>query len=404
MATFYLKKLLLKEKFEKYVICETRKKIAVILQLILWLLAISIIIELNSKYFFAYRFVKSKHFEITTLIILSAVFTVSINLLFIYLLRIAKRKLSLITPDFKEYFAKFYVYSRIILWIITVSIILKSIIIDYSDFLDYTFFKISKTPITISDIIFGGIVIIIGQIILLLIKTFFRRQEKKKKLDIGTSFSIYRIVKYIIWIILLAIILETAGFELSILLAGSAALLVGLGFGVQQLFSDFVSGVLMIAEGNIKVGDYIEFNDIRGKVVSSNLRTTEIRTIENNKIIIPNTQLTSAVVLNSTKDQKNSRFSVGVGVAYGSDIELVERLILESVEDIKHVEKYPKPFVLFTNFGNSSLDFELIFWSEKEFSIERIKSNIRKQIDKKFRENNITIPFPQRDVHILKDL
>ena len=398
-----LKKIILKEKLDKYVINEIRSKIATFLQIIFWLIAISIVIEINTVKFYDYQFIKNKYFEIKTITILSAIFTITLNLLIIYLFKIVRNKITLYNENTQNIALNSFKLISIILWLITLNIVLKSILINYSKFLEFDFFSISKTPITVGNVIFAVIIIVIGQLFLLAINAFFRRQVNHKKIDIGTSYSIFRIIKYIIWIILAAIILESSGFKLSILLAGSAALLIGLGFGVQQLFSDFVSGFVLIAEGTLKVGDIIEIDGQVGQVIASNLRTTEVLTIDNERIIIPNTRFTSSNIINKTKNDKKTRFHISVGVAYGSDIELVEKLLIESTKKIEGILKKPEPFVLFTNFGDSSLDFQILFWSKKEFSIELIKSNIRKSIDKKFRQNNISIPFPQTDVHLFKD-
>lgn len=397
-----LKKILLRKYLDKYVILEIRNKFVYFLRIILYLIVISIIIEINTEKFYDFQFVSNKYFEINTLKILSSFFIVSLNFLIIYSFKIARNKLSNYSKGLKKIADNTFKLILLILWLITISTVLKSILTSYSNFIEFSFFNISNTKVTIGNVIFGGIVIIIGQFILLATKGFFKRQVNHKKIDIGTSYSIFRILKYVIWIILIAVILETSGFELSILLAGSAALLIGLGFGVQQLFSDFISGLVLIAEGTVKVGDIIEFDGSAGKVIASNLRTTEMLTIDNERIIVPNTKLTAGNIVNKTKNDKKTRFHIAVGVAYGSDIELVEKLLTESAKTCKEVLTKPEPSVLFSNFGNSSLDFKLLFWSHNEFRVEVLKSTIRKSIDKKFRENNISIPFPQTDVHLFK--
>jgi small-conductance mechanosensitive channel len=285
-------------------------------------------------------------------------------------------------------------------WIITVSIVLKSFLRNFNHFINYKFFKINKIDITTGDFIFAILVIVIGQMILVGLKGFFRHQVNQKKIDLGTSHSIFRILKYLIWLILFGIILESAGFKLSLLLAGSAALLVGLGFGIQQLFSDFVSGLVIIAEGTVKVGDIVDVDGVVGKVIESDLRTTKILTPDSTTIILPNTQLTANKLINNTNTDTKTRFRVAVGVAYGSDIELVERLLKECASEHKNILTEPAPSVIFKDFGESSLDFELLFWSNDEFVIQLVKSDLRKAIYHKFNQNKIVIPFPQRDVYI----
>jgi small-conductance mechanosensitive channel len=197
-------------------------------------------------------------------------------------------------------------------------------------------------------------------------------------------------------------ILDTLGIRLTLLLAGSAALLVGIGLGLQQVFKDIVSGFFLLFEGNLKVGDVVELEGDVGIVKEIGFRTTKIENRDNIILIIPNSKFIGENVINWSHIEQKTRFSVDVGVAYGSDVELVKKVLLECARDHQEVTEYPKPFVRFDDFGNSSLDFQLFFWTDNAFRVENIKSDLRFAIDKKFRENKITIPFPQRDVHIKK--
>ncbi len=399
---FFIKKILLNEKLEKYILREIRVKIVVFLTIILWVIGISLLIEINTQKFYDYNFFKNKIFEINTLSILNTVFFITLNLLIIHFFKIIKRRIILNYEDAERIAKRAFRLIQTIFWIITVSIVLKAILVDFTQFTEHKLFVINKIPITIGDLIFALLIIVIGQMILLGLNGFLRLQVGNKKLDLGTSHSIFRILKYLLWIILIAIVLESAGFKLSILLAGSAALLVGLGFGIQQLFSDFVSGLVIIAESTLKVGDIIDVDGVTGKVIESDLRTTKILTPDNVTIILPNSQLTSNKVINNTKTDSTTRFRVPVGVAYGSDVELVEQILLECAMENESVLKEPIPSVILKNFGESSLDFELLFWSNNGFAIQVVKSNLRKEIYRKFNQKNIVIPFPQRDIHIQK--
>jgi small-conductance mechanosensitive channel len=198
--------------------------------------------------------------------------------------------------------------------------------------------------------------------------------------------------------------LDTVGIKITFLLASSAALLVGLGLGLQQLFQDFVSGITLLIEGTVKVGDIVETaNGEVGQVDEINLRTSKLRTRDNIILIVPNSALIISPVINWSHIEQTTRFSVKVGVAYGSDVEKVTELLLMCTNEHKKIVKKPAPHVFFKDFGNSSLDFELLFYTNETFRVERIKSELRYAIDKAFRENNITIPFPQRDVHIISN-
>jgi small-conductance mechanosensitive channel len=182
-------------------------------------------------------------------------------------------------------------------------------------------------------------------------------------------------------------------------MAGSAALLVGVGFGLQNLFSDFTSGIILLLDSTIKVNDVIEIDGLVGKVKEINLRTTTVLTRDDIYIIIPNTDLTKNQLVNWTYSSISSRFEIKVGVDYSSDVQLVMRLMKEA-SNHPNVLKNPESFVRFSDYGDSSLDFTLLFWSEDVFRIETIKSDIRIKLFELFKEHQIQIPFPQRVVHM----
>ncbi|HPJ61423.1 MAG: mechanosensitive ion channel [Lentimicrobium sp.] len=272
------------------------------------------------------------------------------------------------------------------------------------DIFNYDLISVGKFSINAFDLFISVVIIIISIFLLRLIKKFFNNRVKAGKIDKGSAFSIYSIIKYLIWIIVILMILETMGVNLNLMLAGSAALLVGLGFGIQQIFNDLVSGIILLFEGNLKVGDVIQLeNNIIGRVRVIGLRTSKIITRDDIIMIVPNSKFISDQVINWSHEQGSTRFLVEVGVAYGSDTELVTRLLLECANLVPEVDLSPEPFVRFNDFGDSALIFQLLFWTKETFRSEYIRSKIRYAIDRKFRENNITIPFPQRDVHMISD-
>ncbi|WP_338407734.1 mechanosensitive ion channel domain-containing protein [uncultured Flavobacterium sp.] len=222
---------------------------------------------------------------------------------------------------------------------------------------------------------------------------------KTTKIDLAKKYSIYSLIKYFILVFSFVIGLQILGFNLSVLMAGSAALLVGIGLGLQNLFSDFVSGIIILIDSTVKVDDIIEINGMVCKVQEINIRTTTVLTREDKYIILPNTDLTRNQLINWTHSAISSRFEVNVGVDYSSDVTLVMKILKAAVDKQKGILKKPEPFVRFTDFGESSLDFSIIFWSEEVFRVENIKSEMRIKIFELFNSNNITIPFPQRVVH-----
>jgi small-conductance mechanosensitive channel len=184
------------------------------------------------------------------------------------------------------------------------------------------------------------------------------------------------------------------------MLAGSAALLVGIGLGLQNLFNDFVSGVIILLDATIKVNDVIEVNGLFCRVQKINIRTTTVLTREDKYIILPNSTLTGSQLINWTHGHETSRFEIQIGVDYSTDIHKAIKLIKDIAEEHPLVLKDPKPFIRLFDFGNSSIDLVLLFWSDEVFRVENVKSEIRIKIVDSFRENGIIIPFPQRDVHI----
>jgi small-conductance mechanosensitive channel len=208
-------------------------------------------------------------------------------------------------------------------------------------------------------------------------------------------------VTYILWITALIVSLQPLGIKLTLLLAGSAAILVGLGLGLQQIFQDIMPGITILPEGTLKVGDIVEIqDDIVGRVIEIGLRTSKIETRDNIIMVVPNSKFVTDIVNNWSHMEKRTRFHINVGVAYGSDVEKVTRILLECANDHEKISQTVKPFVRFKDFGDSSLDFQLFFWTTETFQVENIKSEIRYDIDASFRGQNVQIPFPQRDVHI----
>lgn len=262
---------------------------------------------------------------------------------------------------------------------------------------DYTLFEFGNVSIKIATIIAITIIVIVVMLILRFVKMTINRSSK---IDNAKKYSIYQLLKYIIQVVGFLYLLNTLGFNISILLVGSSALLVGLGFGLQNLFSDFISGIIILLDSTVKVGDVIEINSLVGRVTEINFRTTTVITRDDKYIIIPNTDLTKNQLINWTHNNVTSRFEIAVGVGYESDIQLVIKLLNNAVTSFDGVLEEPKPIIRFTDFGDSSLNFVVLFWSNEVFRIENIKSDIRIKILELFRENNIQIPFPQRVVHL----
>lgn len=236
-------------------------------------------------------------------------------------------------------------------------------------------------------------------LIWLIKKSLFRKNSFRKG-DIGNTYALFQIIKYVIWVASIGLILETMGVKVTLLIAGSAALLVGVGLGLQQTFNDIISGIILLSERSIKIDDVLEIDGDVVKILEIGLRTSKGLNRDDISIIIPNSLITTNKVINWSHQSKKTRFRIGVGVAYGSDVDLVLRILEESALEHPDINEKALIEARLVDFGNSSLDFQLLFFSTNIFRISKVKSDIRRIINRKFIENNITIPFPQMDLHL----
>lgn len=268
------------------------------------------------------------------------------------------------------------------------------------DFFKWKLFTWNGQEFYLSNFIFAFIVLLALPFLFLLFKKFILNPYfRKRKMDEGRRFAITQLVKYFIYTLTFILVVQSTGLKLSVLWAAGAALLVGIGLGLQQTFNDFASGIILLMEGSVQKGDWIEVGNTVGEVKKIGLRTSQITTRTNISIIVPNSKITVDNVINLSHDKNDRvRHSVQVGVAYGSDVQLVKKVLLEVAE--RHSKVFPGAFVRLINFNNSSIDFELLFWSDEYRQIEDVKSDLRFMIDSGFRKYNIVIPFPQQDLYI----
>lgn len=254
--------------------------------------------------------------------------------------------------------------------------------------------------ISILDLIVVITAIFITTIILrLVLKLITRNLPEEDKGKFGVVYGYFR---WLIYLIILLITLHSVGVNVTAVFAASAALLIGIGLALQTLFQDIISGVFILVDQSVHVGDIIEIEGKVGRVEEIKLRTTRAVTIDNKVLIIPNHLYLENSLYNWTQNGFITRESVEVGVAYGSDVQLVKKLLLQAASTNEAVISTPEPTVVFTDFGDSSLNFKLVFTLADSFKAQFPKSDIRFEIDRLFRENNITIPFPQRDIHIIQ--
>ncbi len=266
--------------------------------------------------------------------------------------------------------------------------------------LNYKIIDLGRYYLTIEKLLVIILIVVVTKTLLIILKRSILSSKRLKPKDEGSLFSIIQIFNYIGWIIAFVLILDTLGIKITVLLTGSAALLVGIGLGLQQTFNDFISGFILLIEGNTKVGDILQIDTDVVMLKEIGLRTSEGVNRDDITIIIPNSKIINDKVINWSHQQKKTRFRIDVGVAYGSDVDLVVKILEDSA--LEHPDIFNKELIeaRFIDFGNSSLNFQLLFYSKNIFRIEKVKSDIRKIINRNFIKNNITVPFPQMDVYL----
>ena len=213
--------------------------------------------------------------------------------------------------------------------------------------------------------------------------------------------TVFQFLKYIIFSVVIVVALESSGVKMTAFLAASTALFVGIGLGMQKLFQDIISGVFILIDRTITINDIIEIDKKIGKVTEVNLRTTKAITNDDKILVIPNHKFLSEILYNWTQNNEVTREFVDIGVAYGTDVDLVKALLLGIAVQEKAILNNPEPSVFFEDFGDNALKFRLHFYISDSFNVLLIKSDLRYKIHNSFNDNNIRIPFPQRDIHII---
>jgi len=262
--------------------------------------------------------------------------------------------------------------------------------------------NVASAPITVGRILQAMLVFFFVSLLLNFVTTFLLKgYYQRSKVDVGSQFAINRLLTYFAYFIGFLLVLQAVGFNLIGIWTGAAALLVGIGIGLQQTFNDLICGIIILFERSVKVGDVVELSGHEvGTVRRVGARTSVVETRDDIIIFVPNSKLIGENVTNWSQVERKARFHVTVGVAYGSDTELVKEILLAAANDHNSVLDSPPPMVRFLDFGDSSLNFEVLFWSRDFMRIENVKSDIRFAIDAAFRAKDVEIPFPQRDLWI----
>jgi potassium efflux system protein len=262
---------------------------------------------------------------------------------------------------------------------------------------------IDEHGVTVKKVVVALIILIVGLIFIKRIITFWiRRLLIRTHMKETTAAAIEKIINYITVFLILLFALRVVNIPLTLFTFLGGAVAIGVGFGAQNLINNFISGFIIMAEQPIKIGDLIEIEGNFAMVEEIGARCTRIRTGGNVQILVPNSSFLEKNIINWTLSDKEVRAQITIGVIYGSPVREAERILLQIADEHKRVRKFPKPFVLFNDFGDNALIFDLYFWISMNRIMDRriIESDIRFRIDELFREAEIVIAFPQRDVHL----
>jgi len=269
------------------------------------------------------------------------------------------------------------------------------------NFFRYAIFTINQTPVTLASIIIF-VLIFVGFLIMAQLATrfFSKRVLSRLHVEEGIRYNLERVMRYTLVIIGAIVAFQFIGINLSSLAFIFGLLSVGIGFGLQNVTSNFVSGLILLFERPIKVGDRVTVGETEGDVVAINMRATTILSINNIAIIVPNSEFISSKVINWSYGDKKVRLNIDVGVSYTSDLDTVLSCIREVALENRKVLKNPEPIVNFVSFGDSSWNMTLRCWIANPKEHRQVTSDINCAIVRKFHENGVEIPYPQRDLHI----
>ena len=267
---------------------------------------------------------------------------------------------------------------------------------------NFELFSIGGSAVQVSQLVLVLFVIVGGYVVSKLIERVIQKRLAQTELRADAAYLLQRIIFYTLIVVVAMTALALLNVPLAAFAFVSGAVAIGVGFGAQNVINNFISGWILLMERPIRIGDFIEIDNSTGVVERIGNRSTRILRVDGVHMMIPNSQMLERVVVNWTLVDKRIRTIVRVGVAYGSPVRKVAELILQAVSEEKDVMSDPAPSVVFDDFGDNALIFDVYFWAEVggERFLRQIRSSIRFRIDELFREHDITIAFPQRDVHM----
>jgi len=293
----------------------------------------------------------------------------------------------------------------------TAIITIESFFISLSNYLTYPLVSLGKNPVTLGTLLAGCVVVGIAMMGSRVLRGSLRSvAQRRSAFSSSTLYTIERLIHYVVLIVGVFVALSVIGIDLSKLALVASALSVGIGFGLQAIFSNFVSGLIILVERALKVGDYVQLESgVIGVVTEITVRATIITTLENAEVIVPNSEFVNGKVTNWTHTNNYCRLRIPFGVAYGTNKERMRDVVLEAIRELPQtLLDFPgrAPAVIMKGFGDSSLDFELLVWVKPEYAAQQsgTRSAFLWAIDSALVAANIVVPFPQRDLHIVSGL
>ena len=272
---------------------------------------------------------------------------------------------------------------------------------------EYEIVKIEGNPVKVGRVIIALLLLVIGILLSKRLAAKIKQQLLERlKLDEASAFVSQQIMYYLLLVLLALFVLNFTGIPLTFFAVVGGAAAIGVGFGSQTIVNNFLSGLILMIERPIKIGDIVEVENILGTVEWVGARSTRIKTFDNLRLVLPNGTLLQNKVVNWSLADDIVRREIFVGVRYGSPVREVERLLKQAVSEHRFVEEYPQPIVMFGDFGDNALIFSVLIWvrmsktGKSHIYIRQVESDIRFRIDELFREHDIVIAFPQRDIHI----
>lgn len=268
---------------------------------------------------------------------------------------------------------------------------------------DFQLLKLDDRPLTVGSLVIFVVLVALG---LWLSRVFSRliARTAARRLNIheGPAAAIQTLLYYVLLTSAVIFALNVINVPLTIFAVAGGAIAIGIGFGSQNIVNNFISGLILLIERPVRVGDVIQLEDVTGVVRAIGARSTRMVTGENVEIVVPNSTLLQNFVRNWTLSSNEVRSDIAVGVAYGSSVARVQEALLRAAAEHPKVLKEPAPEVLFEDFGDNALAFRLYFWlsMRRPFDRLRVQSDLRVAVDRLFREGEVVVAFPQRDVHL----